>query len=255
GDGGDVDQDELSLFGEQGIDWRLTDLVTDSDGNGLDGTVEFLDSSGDAPVVIGTMTFENIEIVCFTPGTKILTPMGEVSVENLQEGDQVVTRDNGLQTIRWAGRKHVSGRELMARPEFRPILIKQGALGPNQPERDMIVSPSHRMLLVSEQAELLFEEREVLVAAKHLTHLEGVDVVNVEDVTYIHIMCEQHEVVLADGAWSESFQPGDYSMKGIEKSQREEIYSLFPELREEEGLAAYSSARLSLKRHEAQLIA
>jgi hypothetical protein len=255
GDGGDVDQDELSLFGEQGIDWRLTDLETDSDGNGLDGTVEFLDSSGDAPFVIGTMTFENIEIVCFTPGTKILTPMGEVSVEDLQEGDLVVTRDNGLQPIRWSGSRRLNAAELAARPQLRPILIRQGALGPNQPERDMMVSPNHRMLLVSEQAELLFEEREVLVAAKHLTHLDGVEKVKVEDVTYIHIMCDQHEVVLADGAWSESFQPGDYSMNGIEKAQREEIYALFPELREQEGLDAYSAARISLKRHEAQLLA
>mmetsp|Transcript_27829 Transcript_27829/g.51915 ORF Transcript_27829/g.51915 Transcript_27829/m.51915 type:complete len:1426 (+) Transcript_27829:158-4435(+) len=254
GDGG-VDQDELSLFGEQGVDWRLTDLVADSDGNGRDGTVEFLDSSGDEAVVIGRMRFENIEIIpCFTPSTRILTPMGEVSVENLREGDQVVTRDNGLQTIRWAGRKHVSGRDLMVRPELRPILIKQGALGPNQPEHDMMVSPSHRMLLVSEQAELLFEEREVLVAAKHLTHLDGVEQIDVVGVDYIHFLCDNHEVVLADGAWSESFQPGEYSMNGIGKEQRDEIYALFPELQQREGLAGYTAARLSLKRHEAKLL-
>ena len=254
GDGG-VDQDELSLFGEQGVDWRLTDLVADSDGNGRDGTVEFLDSSGDEAVVIGRMSFENIEIIpCFTPNTRILTPMGEVAVGNLRKGDQVVTRDNGLQTIRWAGRKHVSGRDLMVRSELRPILIKQGALGPNQPERDMMVSPSHRMLLVSEQAELLFEEREVLVAAKHLTHLNGVEQVDVVGVDYIHFLCDNHEVVLADGAWSESFQPGEYSMNGIGKEQRDEIYALFPELQQREGLAGYTAARLSLKRHEAKLL-
>jgi Ca2+-binding RTX toxin-like protein len=254
GDGG-VDQDELSLFGEQGVDWRLTDLVADSDGNGRDGTVEFLDSSGDEAVVIGRMSFENIEIIpCFTPNTRILTPMGEVAVENLRKGDQVVTRDNGLQTIRWVGRKHVSGRDLMVRSELRPILIKQGALGPNQPERDMMVSPSHRMLLVSEQAELLFEEREVLVAAKHLTHLNGVEQVDVVGVDYIHFLCDNHEVVLADGAWSESFQPGEYSMNGIGKEQRDEIYALFPELQQREGLAGYTAARLSLKRHEAKLL-
>ncbi len=249
------DNDVLQLDGIEGVDWRIVDDVVDSDGNGIDGTVEFLDSSGGEPVVTGTATFENIEeIVCFTPGTRILTPMGEVAVENLREGDQVVTRDNGLQTIRWAGRKHVSGRDLMVRPELRPILIKQAALGPNQPERDMMVSPSHRMLLVSEQAELLFEEREVLVAAKHLTHLDGVEQIDVVGVDYIHFLCDNHEVVLADGAWSESFQPGEYSMNGIGKEQRDEIYALFPELQQREGLAGYTAARLSLKRHEAKLL-
>ncbi|KPA23563.1 Nodulation protein O [Shimia sp. SK013] len=256
GGSGGLDLDDIDLAGERGVDWRVTNLTTDSDGNGFDGTVEFLDGDGN---VTGTMDFENIEpgitVLCFTPGTKILTPMGEVAVENLREGDLVVTRDNGLQPIRWSGSRKLNATDMAARPQLRPILIRQGSLGPNQPERDMMVSPSHRMLLVSEQAELLFEEREVLVAAKHLTHLDGVDMVDVDDVTYVHVMCEQHEVVLANGAWSESFQPGDYSMNGIEKSQREEIYSLFPELREEEGLAAYSAARLSLKRHEALLIA
>ncbi|WP_299424846.1 Hint domain-containing protein [uncultured Shimia sp.] len=249
------DHDVLQLDGIEGVDWRIVDDSVDSDGNGIDGTVEFLDSSGDEPYVTGTATFENIEeIVCFTPGTRILTPMGEVAVENLSEGDQVVTRDNGLQTIRWSGRKHVSGRDLMVRPELRPILIKQGALGPNQPERDMMVSPSHRMLLVSEQAELLFEEREVLVAAKHLTHLDGVEQIDVVGVDYIHFLCDNHEVVLADGAWSESFQPGEYSMNGIGKEQRDEIYALFPELQQRDGLAGYTAARLSLKRHEAKLL-
>ena len=198
--------------------------------------------------------FQTPVILCFTPGTRILTPMGEIPVEQLQPGDKVVTRDNGLQEIRWAGKKHLSGQELMARPQLRPVLIKQGALGPNQPERDMMVSPNHRMLLVSQQAELLFDEREVLIAAKHLTHLVGVQQVDTVGVDYVHFMCDNHEVVLADGAWSESFQPGEYSINGIDSDQRAELYDLFPELRQPEGLEAYPAARLTLKRHEAQLI-
>ncbi|CUH50834.1 Hint domain-containing protein [Shimia marina] len=254
GDGG-LDADRIDIYGERGVDWRVRDLTTDSDGNGFDGTIEFLDGVGG---VTGTLDFENIEagavIVCFTPGTKILTPLGEVAVETLREGDQVVTRDNGLQPIRWAGRKHLTAQQLAERRELSPILIKQGALGPNQPERDMMVSPSHRMLLVSEQAELMFDEREVLVAAKHLLHLDGVEKAVVDGVDYIHFMCDNHEVVLADGAWSESFQPGEYTMDGMGKEQRAEIYAIFPELREEAGLANYTAARLSLKRHEAQLL-
>ena len=227
--------------------------------NGENGTLTFLDAEGNET---GTAYFYNIENIgtggvnpfCFTPDTRILTPMGEVPVEQLQPGDKVVTRDNGLQELRWTGKKRVSGRELICRPHLRPILIKQGALGPNQPERDMMVSPNHRMLLVSQQAELLFDEREVLIAAKHLTHLDGVEQVDAVGVDYIHIMCDNHEILLADGAWSESFQPGEYSINGIDTEQRTEIYDLFPELRQPEGLEAYAAARLTLKRHEAQLI-
>ncbi|WP_422049039.1 Hint domain-containing protein [Shimia sp.] len=254
-----VDFDTINLFraAEDANPGGTLRIEFDPD-NAENGTIFFLDANG---VETGSAIFRNIEnitdtpvVVCFTPGTRVLTPMGEVPVENLQAGDKVVTRDNGLQEIRWTGRKHVSGRELMKTPNLRPILIKKGTLGPNQPERDMMVSPNHRMLLVSERAELLFEEREVLVAAKHLTHLEGVEQVDTVGVEYIHFMCDHHEVVLADGAWSESFQPGEYSLDGIGREQRDEIYALFPELQKLEGLKRYTAARLSLKRDEAKLL-
>ena len=74
------------------------------------------------------------------------------------------------------------------------------------------------------------------------------------DVTYIHVMFDNHEVILSDGAWTESFQPGDHSLKGLGKAQREEIYAIFPELAEQEGREAYTAARRMLKRKEAELL-
>jgi len=67
-------------------------------------------------------------------------------------------------------------------------------------------------------------------------------------------MFDQHEIVLSDGTWSESFQPGDYSLQGVDQDQRQELLELFPELAEQEGLEAYQAARRSLKRYEAQLL-
>ena len=52
-------------------------------------------------------------------------------------------------------------------------------------------------------------------------------------------MFDRHEVVLSNGAWTESFQPGDYSLKGIGNAQRSEIFELFPELQTAEGLEGY----------------
>ena len=80
------------------------------------------------------------------------------------------------------------------------------------------------------------------------------DEVETLGVSYIHVMFDQHEVILSNGAWTESFQPGDYTLKGIGNAQRQEILELFPELEHEEGLRAYSSARRSLKKHEAALL-
>jgi hypothetical protein len=107
------------------------------------------------------------------------------------------------------------------------------------------------MLITSNMADVLFGEREVLIAAKHLTSLDGVNQVLTPSVQYIHLMFAKHEIVLANGAWTESFQPGDHSLKGIASAQRCEIIALFPELETVAGLDNYGAARWSLKKHEA----
>lgn len=193
-------------------------------------------------------------VPCFTPGTLIATPEGERPVEDLEVGDRVITRDNGIQPIRWIGRRDLSVAELAAASNLRPVRIKAGALGQGLPERDMMVSPNHRVLVSNDRTALYFEEREVLVAAKHLVGMEGIDIVDEASVTYIHFMFDQHEVVLSDGAWTESFQPGDMSLAGVGTAQRAEIYELFPELEGAAGVEAYQSARRALKKHEARLV-
>jgi hypothetical protein len=127
-------------------------------------------------------------------------------------------------------------------------------LGNGLPERDVMVSPNHRMLVAGDQTQLYFEESEVLAAAKHLVNGAGIQVVDVVKTSYIHFMFDQHEVVLSDGTWTESFQPGDYTLKGIGDAQRDEILELFPELANAEGLQDYASARRTLKKHEAKLL-
>lgn len=118
----------------------------------------------------------------------------------------------------------------------------------------MLVSPNHRVLVASELTQLYFEEREVLAAAKHMTGTDGIHALDVMNTTYVHFMFERHEVVLSNGAWTESFQPGDYSLKGIGNSQRNEIFELFPELATQEGRGDYTAARRMLKKHEARLL-
>jgi len=254
-DGAPLDFDTLDLTGSAPTGGSLQVIYTSDDRE--DGIVEFYgpDRSDDS-TPLSTMTFEEIEnvIPCFTPGTRIATPQGERLVEDLQPGDRVITRDNGIQEIKWVGRKDVAASELDRNAHLRPILIRKGALGNGLPEHDLLVSPNHRVLVSNDKTALYFEEREVLVAAKHLTGLPGVDEVDSLGVSYIHIMFDRHEVVLSNGAWTESFQPGDHSLKGIGNAQRTELFELFPELVKEDGLTAYSSARRALRKHEAMLV-
>jgi len=245
--GEDSDDSDIDVLDLSGLSTSVTHTGAES------GTVDFLDGSGG---VTHTAHFSEIErVICFTPGTGIATPRGIKVIEDLRPGDRVITRDNGLREICWTGRRTLDAARLMAAPHLCPILIRRDALGAGMPDRDMLVSPNHRMLIANELAEMLFGEREVLVAAKHLTGLPGIEQAGAaKGVSYIHVMCEHHEVLLADSAWSESFQPGDDALRGIEAEQRDEILTLFPDLASASGFGAYRAARPSLKAHEAKAL-
>ncbi|WP_322892492.1 MULTISPECIES: Hint domain-containing protein [unclassified Yoonia] len=193
-------------------------------------------------------------IPCFTAGTMIATPDGEIPAEALRPGDRVLTRDNGLQIITWAGQKTMTMQDLPLTSDMRPVRIRKGALGQNCPERDMVVSPNHRMLIAADHLRDSFAETEMLLAAKHMTYMPGVDPLHVPDVTYIHFMCAQHEIVFSDGTWTETFQPNDDSLHGIDAAKRTELLTLFPELACSTGRKAYRTARKTLSQEEAMLV-
>lgn len=168
---------------------------------------------------------------CFTPGIMIATPKGERLIEELREGDKVITRDNGIHEILWCGKRSLDWKSLSAKPHLRPVLIRAGSLGEGLPEHDMMVSPNHRLIVSQDCTSLQYDESEVLASAKHLVNNNGVHVVETMGASYIHFMFEHHQLVLANGAWSECFQPADYGLQARGNSQRIEIVELFPELK------------------------
>jgi hypothetical protein len=134
------------------------------------------------------------------------------------------------------------------------VRIAAGALGPGCPVRDMDVSPQHRMLITGAEAELLSGESEVLAAAIHLVGRPGIVQTCCEPVSYIHILFDRHEIVRADGAWTESFQPGEHVVGDMDAGQRAELFALFPELATAAGRAAFAPARMTLKGHEVRAL-
>jgi hypothetical protein len=207
----------------------------------------------------GTITFQEPEpdmcmVPCFTPGTTICTITGTRAIETLEVGDLVLTRDNGFKPIAWIGIKRVEGAQLAAHDELQPICIPRGSLGDDCPNRDMMVSRQHRMLLTGVRADLLFGSNEVIVKAKDLVSQQGIHEARVEGVTYVHIMFDQHEIVLANEAWTESFQPGDSSVSGLDTVYLQELKLIFPDVPGMDRFANYGSARTSLKSHEAAVL-
>lgn len=194
-----------------------------------------------------TVAFEGIEnIICFTPGTRILTPFGERPVEDLAQGDLVVTRDDGVQPIRWIGTRTVP-----AEGRFAPVRLMPNAVpGLDAP---LLVSPQHRMLVAGPRINLYFATTEVLVPARHLVDGAGVNVVTGGTVTYIHLLFDRHQVIHANGAATESFHPGSVGLSALDDRCREELFTLFPVLRSSAGSYGHT-ARTVLKAHESRVL-
>lgn len=241
GEGGEAAGDTLNITGPATI--NMTGAES--------GTVTWLDGS--------VLTFSEIENItytaCFTANTRITTLRGEIRAIDIRPGDKVLTRDNGYQTVRWAGSTFLSAEDLKARPELAPVRIAAGALDGVHPTRPSLLSPQHRVLLESLHAELMFGESEVLAAAAHLTGRKGIrKVLPEQGVTYVHFMFDRHELVLSDGTWTESFQPGEQTLAGLDQDQRAEIFALFPELETQGATEMFSGARMSLRRYQTEVL-
>ncbi|AUC53025.1 hypothetical protein CDO87_07365 [Sagittula sp. P11] len=241
GEAGEKAGDTLNISGSAAINMTGAEA----------GTVTWKDGS-----VLTFSEIENINYVpCFTPGTRLKTLRGDVAAEEIRVGDRLLTRDNGYQAVRWCGAKSLSSRQLAAEQAFCPILIRKGALGPGHPERDMMVSPQHRVVMTGAPVELLFGEEEVLAAALHLVGLPGIEqLLPGQGTSYIHFMFDRHELVMSEGLWTESFQPGDLSLAGLDAPQRDELFALFPELKVDVGRKAYMAARPMLKAYQTRLL-
>lgn len=230
-----------------------TEVVDDDEGSftitsGFNGPL----SSGTATLpsgqVIEYINFEQGGVTCFTPTSLISTSEGPVPAGELVPGDLVLTLDNGFQEIRWVGSRTLGKGQLAMSPNLQPVRIRAGALGKGLPQRDLVVSPQHRMLVNSNVARNMFGEQEVLVAAKQLTSLEGVDIAHdLNEVTYVHFLCNTHEIVFAEGGPSESLYTGKEALKAVGPKARAEIFALFPELKDRDPRALSPSARPLIK--------
>lgn len=177
---------------------------------------------------------------CFVAGTRIETERGMTAIQDIQVGDLVRTLDNGLQPVRWHGR-----RKVPALGNRAPIRFAPGAIGNAQ---ELLVSAQHKILVSGWRAELLFGEADVLVAAAHLVNVDTIHRAPRRHIQYHHLMFDRHEIILADGVPTESFYPGDYILQ--DDALREEVMDLFPEMIGHAG-PDWQTARTVLRQKEA----
>ena len=158
-----------------------------------------MDETGSSAPIVSVSTDSNggtlVSVACYAAGTRILTPAGEVAAGELQAGDQVVTASGHCKPIIWVGRRSYAGRFLAGQAHLLPIRISAGSLGDGLPRRDLLVSPCHAMFLDG-----------VLVPAASLVNGSTITQDRAaRQVDYIHTELAQHDVILAEGALSETF--------------------------------------------------
>ncbi len=183
---------------------------------GTDGSVTIHDTTGDfsfnttgSDLTPGTYTSltggplslvadgsGGIKIVaCFLAGTGIMTPEGEKPVEALRPGELVTTLANGNVPIKAIASRAFDRLEDIAASRLRPVWISAGAFAVNVPHRDLYVSPDHSMLL-----------DDVLVPAQLLVNGSSItQPPRTRPIEYYHVEVEPHDIILAEGAASESY--------------------------------------------------
>jgi len=193
-------------------------------------------------------------VICFTPGTRLETPRGLRRVEELGEGDLVQTRDNGAQPVQWVGSRRITGARLQVMPHLRPVRLRPGSLGIERPDQELLVSPEHRLLVRGRAAHALFNTDEVLVAARDLVN--GTTVIedhSVREVTYVHLLLPNHEILVANGVETESFHPANADLGTLGDGDRRRLLAHLPGLEADPHLYG-PFARRNLTRSEAAIL-
>jgi hypothetical protein len=187
-------KDLISFASVSRTDWANLASGTRYSNDAWDG---YAPSSGYARIYNFDRSLLNVigfDVNCFAAGTRILLRRGEVAVENLAIGDEVVLASGGTVPIRWIGQRRVNATKHPKPDSVWPILIKAGAILDGVPARDLLVSPDHALFLDGH-----------LIQAKTLLNGSTIRQVPRKRITYYHIELPTHAVLLAEGTPAESY--------------------------------------------------
>ncbi|GAN63163.1 Hint domain-containing protein [Acetobacter indonesiensis] len=141
----------------------------------------------------------NNGVICYLAGSMIRTPDGDVAIENLRVGDVVLAYANGQSVARdviWAGRKHMAVQTHLPEADAGyPVRVKANAIADGVPYKDMLITPEHCLFLDG-----AFVPVRMLVNGGSIAYDHTITAYD-----YYHVETQQHSVIMADGALTESY--------------------------------------------------
>lgn len=176
--------------------------------------------------------------ICFCAGTRIATPEGTRASENIMAGDMVLDIDGKIVEVLGTGARTIDllrpmSTDLHAR--LRPVRIAAHAFGPNWPNRELGLSPQHRILISGSTTQLMFGLEAVLVPAKAFIGSLAAQDHSTRSVTYHHLLCDRHCVIRSNGLATESLLLAGAGMRMLTPDDIEEINLIFPGLFDRSG--------------------
>ncbi|MGB5863581.1 MAG: Hint domain-containing protein [Sulfitobacter sp.] len=135
--------------------------------------------------------------VCFEEGTFIRMEQGECPIELIKPGDRIQTVDGGVKEVLWHGHRFINEAAMRRNNSLKPVLIATGAIGNSRP---LTVSQQHRITVGGK-----------FVKAKDLPTIQGMRArigYGRKQISYHHLLLEDHQVLLANGAEAESLYLG-----------------------------------------------
>ncbi len=193
---GDISNDTITTA--SGLPFTFVSSTSNGDGFVVrynDGRY-FLFQYGNAYATGASLTTTNTPFaICFTSGTRIAVPGGAVAIEDLQLGMKAITASGAEREIIWIGKRRIDCAG--ERAHMAPVKVRANAFGLGIPERDVLLSPGHPVLVRKDGVEALVPIMNLING----TTIERTQAA----VTYWHIELDQHDILLADGLPAESF--------------------------------------------------
>ncbi|MCP5087509.1 MAG: hypothetical protein GY952_11980 [Rhodobacteraceae bacterium] len=158
----------------------------------------------------------------FAENTLIMTSRGEVPVQSVSARDKILTRDHGLQLVRWVGKttRHIQ-------PGNEPIVFAKATINNSQ---DLTLCPNQRVVLRGVDALMVAGDPEALVHAHRFVDGHRVRLSELETISYYRILTNQHDLIYANAAAVESYLPTPKNFAMLTQRDQQVLGQIFPSL-------------------------